>query len=40
VGITTLNRQQAVVEQTLDAVLRDIQGQVEGEILSTEIRFY
>jgi uncharacterized protein YlxP (DUF503 family) len=40
VGIATLSRQQAVVEQTLESILRDIYGHVEGEVLGSETRFY
>lgn len=39
-GVATLNSQTTVVEQTLAAILRDIEGRVEGEILRAETRFY
>jgi hypothetical protein len=29
-----------VVEQTLESILRDIYGHVEGEVLGSETRFY
>ena len=40
VGIVTLNHERLIVEQILDAVRRDIEGRVQGEILNTETRYF
>jgi uncharacterized protein YlxP (DUF503 family) len=37
-GIVTLNHERRIVEQILEAVRRDIEAHVQGEILNTEIR--
>jgi uncharacterized protein YlxP (DUF503 family) len=39
IGIVTLNSQQAVVEQILDSIERDVQNHLDGEVLSAEVRF-
>ncbi|MHB8055422.1 MAG: DUF503 domain-containing protein [Candidatus Aminicenantales bacterium] len=39
IGIVTLNHEHLIVEQILEAVRRDIEGHVEGEILNAETRF-
>jgi uncharacterized protein YlxP (DUF503 family) len=39
VGIVTLNRQRAFVEQVLDKVLRDIEATTEAEIVGRRIEF-
>jgi uncharacterized protein YlxP (DUF503 family) len=40
IGIVTLNHERLIVEQTLEAVRRDIEGRVQGEILNAETRFF
>jgi len=40
IGIATLNRDRAVVDRTLDAVLRDLEGHIQGEILGAETQYY
>ena len=40
VGIVTLNHDHLIVEQVLEAVRRDIEGHVQGEILNAETRFF
>jgi len=39
VGIVTLNRQRAFIEQVLDKVLRDIEATAEAEIVGRRIEF-
>ena len=39
VGIVTLNHERRLVEQILEAVRRDLEGHVQGEILKAEIRY-
>lgn len=38
VGFVTLNHERLIVEQILDAIRRDIEANVQGEILSAETR--
>jgi len=40
VGVVTLNHERLIVEQILDAVRRDIEGHVQGEILNAETRYF
>jgi uncharacterized protein YlxP (DUF503 family) len=40
IGIVTLNHEHLIVEQILEAVRRDLEGHVQGEILNAETRFY
>jgi uncharacterized protein len=40
IGIITLNHEHLIVEQILEAVRRDLEGHVQGEILNAETRFY
>jgi len=37
-GIVTLNHERLIVEQILDAVRREIESHVQGEVLNAEIR--
>ena len=37
-GIVTLNHERLIVEQILDAIRRDIEANVQGEVLNAEIR--